>query len=65
MAHVAAVRRQGKVLDRDLDAWTARLSRRRVGLMRLTRGRMAPMVRALQVAGAIARIAVLWRTPAR
>lgn len=45
--------------------WTAALAEGRDALDRLTRGRMGPMVRAVQVAGALARIALLWRAPTR
>ncbi len=46
-------------------AVTATLRDARQGLERLTTGRVAPAVRAMQLASALARVALLWRAPVR
>lgn len=62
---IAAFRTQGTALDADLATWTASLSDQRKAIERLDRGRLGPAVRAMQVAGALARVALLWRAPTR
>ena len=62
---MAAFRTQGTALDADLATWTASLSDQRKTIEQLDRGRLGPAVRAMQLAGALARVALLWRAPAR
>lgn len=62
---IAAFRAQGSSLDADLATWTATLSEQRQTIERLNRGRLGPAVRVMQLAGALARVALLWRAPAR
>jgi hypothetical protein len=62
---LARVRDEADRLDTEVVAWTAALHDTRQGLERLTTGRVGPMVRAMQLAGALARIALLWRAPVR
>ncbi len=62
---ITAFRTQGRALDADLPMWTARLSVQRQTIEQLNRGRLGPAVRVMQLAGAVARVALLWRTPAR
>lgn len=64
-ATIARARSQGVTLDADMATWSTGLHDLRTTIHRLTRGRLGPAVRALQVAGALARVALLWRTPAR
>jgi len=64
-AALTALRTQGHRLDADLVTWAAGLSEQRRTIEGLNRSRLGPAVRAVQLAGAIARIALLWRTPAR
>jgi hypothetical protein len=61
----AELRAQGRKLDQDLITWAATLAEQRGGVERLSRGKLGPAVRAMQVAGALARVALLWRMPAR
>lgn len=62
---LARVRGEADRLDAEVAAWTAALRDTHQGLERLTTGRVGPMVRAMQLAGALARIALLWRAPVR
>lgn len=62
---VAAFRTQGDTLDADLAMWSASLSDLRQTIERLNRGRLGPAVRAMQLASALARVALVWRAPAR
>ena len=62
---IAAFRTQGNALETDLASWTASLSEQRQTIERLNRSRLGPAVRAMQLAGALARVALLWRAPAR
>ena len=62
---MTSFRAQGRSLDADLVRWTTGLSTQRTTIERLSRARLGPAVRAVQMASALARIAVLWRTPAR
>jgi hypothetical protein len=64
-ASVTRMRGEGGRLDADVAAWTLALIDARTTLRSMARGRLGPMVRAVQVAGALARIALLWRAPAR
>jgi hypothetical protein len=61
----AELRRQGRRLDADIAAWTTDLAATHHTIERVTRGRLGPTVRAMQLAAALARVALLWRTPAR
>lgn len=60
-----ALRARGRALDADLESWTTGLTAQRHTIERLNRSRLGPAVRAMQLAGALARVALLWRTPAR
>ena len=59
------VREEADRLDTGAADLTATLRDARQGLERLTTGRVGPMVRAMQLASALARIALLWRAPVR
>lgn len=59
------VREEADRLDTGVTTWTATLRGARQDLERLTTGRVGPMVRMMQVAGALARVALLWRAPVR
>jgi hypothetical protein len=59
------VREEADRLDMGAVAVTATLHDARHDLERLTTGRVRPMVRAMQLAGALARVALLWRAPVR
>ena len=61
----ASLRSQGPRFDKDLATWTVAIADQRLAVERLRRGRLGPAVRAMQVAGALARVALLWRMPAR
>ncbi len=62
---LARVREETARLDADITGLTHAWRTSRARLDQLTHGRVGPMVRAMQVAGALARIALLWRTPTR
>lgn len=59
------VREEADRLDTGVTTWTAMLRGARQDLERLTTGRIGPMVRMMQVTGALARVALLWRAPVR
>jgi uncharacterized protein (DUF3084 family) len=59
------VREEADRLDTGAADLTTTLRDARQGLDRLTTGRVGPMVRAMQLASALARIALLWRAPVR
>jgi len=62
---ITAIRATGSRLDTDLALWTAHLTGQRQAIERLSLGGLGPAVRAMKLAGALARVALLWRTPAR
>ena len=62
---IARLREDEDRFAHNVTDWTASLADGREALQRLTRGRMGPVVRAVQVAGVLARIALLWRAPVR
>ena len=64
-AATSSLRAQGTTMDGDVAGLTARLVDQRATIERLNSGRLGPAVRALQMASALARVALLWRTPAR
>ena len=64
-AAAVTLQAQGLTLDEDIAAWTASLVEGRTSLERMTRSRLAPAVRVVQLASALARVALLWRMPAR
>lgn len=62
---LARMREDADRLDAKAVAMTATLRDVRRDLERLTTGRVGPVVRAMQVASALARVALLWRAPVR
>lgn len=62
---LASLHAAGSRLDRDLPGWTASLVDARLTVQRLTRSRLGPLVRTARIAGALARVAFLWRSPVR
>lgn len=59
------VREEADRLDAGAADLTTTLRDARQGLERLTTGRVGPMIRAMQLASALARVALLWRAPVR
>lgn len=62
---LSRVRGSGTRLDSTMDAWMASLIEGRTSIERLDAGRLRPAVRAMHIASALARIAMVWRAPAR
>lgn len=61
----AVMATRGREADVRLAAMTDDLASGRASIQAFSRGRLAPAVRAVQLAGALARVALLWRMPAR
>ncbi|MFN8621996.1 MAG: hypothetical protein U0869_14795 [Chloroflexota bacterium] len=59
------LRDRGRTADIRIEAWTDDLARGRATIDGFSRGRLAPAIRAVQLASALARVALLWRLPAR
>ena len=56
---------RAEVMEADATAWTDALGQQRQAIERLNLGRMGPAVRAVRLAATLARVALLWRSPAR